>query len=83
MSDLERFRDHCRSMAKPGAHRDTCHLVRPGYSSPRENVRPDPNCSGCVPPSDAALFERLADEADDYLARRLDDSPALDLEATP
>lgn len=66
MSALTQFRDHCRRMAKPGAHVDGCPAVPAG-----SYLRPDPRvCRGCVPDDDRALFARLADEIDDYLAHQ-------------
>lgn len=73
-TDLERFRDHARTMAAPGAHRDDCHHVQPIRGTLRtRTVRPDPACTGCIPAADRALFARLADEVDHHLA----DPPAL------
>lgn len=73
MTDLERFRDHCRAMTQPGAHRDTCHAVTgTRWSHIPSRVHPDPACAGCVPDADRALFTRLADETDAYLARNTD-----------
>lgn len=66
MSELERFRDHCREMAATGAHLPDCKSLRtPAYTPP--------TCDGCVPENDRALFARLAAEVDEYLTP--DDAP--------
>lgn len=75
-TDLERFRDHAAAMAKPGAHRDTCHVEKPMRWGPPRTVHPDPACTGCVPPADRALFARLATEVDQHL----DPPPAAHLD---
>lgn len=74
MSDLTRFRDHCRTMAADGTHLPGCEsLKRPisQWEAHFVGVEPwqPPQCDGCVPAADRALFVRLADEADAYLER--------------
>jgi hypothetical protein len=54
MSDLTTFRDHCRAMTKPNAHRPDC----PGHNPHRPWLKPA-GCEGCV--------SMLAAEIDDYL----------------
>lgn len=69
MSDLTAFRDHCRAMAD-ARHRPDC----PGRDPHRSYLKPDPKvCRGCVTETDRALFVRLADEVDTYLAGDLTD----------
>lgn len=73
MSELERFRDHCRERAAwaPGTPRAACR-ERTAFGTPKP---PDhANCGGCgcdchAPRADErALFTQLADEIDAYLA---------------
>lgn len=75
MSELTRFRDHARERAdwQPGIPRVAC-SERTSFGTPKP---PDhTNCGGhrcgcdCHAPTDAdrALFARLADEIDAYLA---------------
>lgn len=102
MSDLERFRDHCREMATIqhaedcyGAQRVTKVLLRNGRASDLDHdlscadeTAHDAHewigdhgfdwfcpgvCGGCVSDADRALWIRLADEIDGYLAT--DDEP--------
>jgi hypothetical protein len=71
VSDLSAFRDHARAMA--GAqHKPECRRPLPinGWSTSG-----DPGCPGCVTDADRALWTRLADEADAWLAR--DDEEGL------
>lgn len=64
MSDLTRFRDHARRMAK-AKHRPDC----PGLDPSRPYLKPDAKvCRGCVSEPDRVLWRRLADEATRYLA---------------
>lgn len=70
MSDLTKFRDHCRVMAA-AVHSPECKGERPGIFYPI-TVRPDPECGGCVTDADRALFALLAAEVDDYLAPQPD-----------
>lgn len=68
MSDLTRFRDHCRRMAK------TQHLGGCSADHPAMMWRPaDERCPGCVSDADRALWAQLADEIDAYLAGQLED----------
>lgn len=64
MSDLTQTRDHCRRMAT-AVHTDDCRDPRLRIWEKR---RPHPDCPGCVPESDRALFAQLAGEIDAYLA---------------
>lgn len=66
-TDLERFRDHAHTMAKPGAHLDDCHSTRTTARGVKITNSPDPACPGCVPDGDRRLFARLAREIDAYL----------------
>lgn len=74
MSDLTRFREHCREMAT-AEHTAEC-VERLADWKHRALMRryldiPDPGpmpcCDGCVTDADRALFARLAAEVDDYL----------------
>jgi hypothetical protein len=89
MSDLTTFRDHARKMStaehKPECEGDPgcAWTYRPpcgfgtcgdGCKAPTtERPRPDPNCPGCVTDADRALWTRLADETDAYLARNVEE----------
>lgn len=74
MSDLTRFREHCRERAEwqPGEPRAACR-DRTVFGTPKPADHA--NCGGhhcgcdCHAPTDAerALFARLAAEIDDYL----------------
>jgi hypothetical protein len=67
MTELEAFGAHCREMAT-AQHRPDCKgwvEVNP-YLNLRE-VRPDPDCPGCVTALDRAIWQRLADEVSAYL----------------
>lgn len=73
VSDLTRFRDHCRAMSE-AEHKPECQslmtaewrwppnadmLANPVWWKP-------PHCDGCNSEKDRALFARLADEVDEY-----------------
>jgi hypothetical protein len=89
MSDLERFRDHCRTMAAEDAHTPECvaatneagrrwdylRMFREWRLSwgERPDGPPMPCPGGCISDADRLLFSRLADEVDAYLAH--DDEP--------
>jgi hypothetical protein len=66
VSDLTEFRDHARRMAR-ARHRPDCAVQDP--HRPWLKPRPSPDCLGCMPPADQALWSRLADETDAYLHR--------------
>lgn len=68
MSELESFRDYCRTMST-ARHKPDCSLPRPGYWL---DIKPNPKCPGCNSEADRALFARLAAEVDEYLT---DDEP--------
>lgn len=76
MSELERFRDHCREMAE-AEHKPECRVfveVKPWPRwAPAHWQHPDPDCLGCNLSDDRDLFRRLADEVDAYLTD--DDAP--------
>lgn len=84
LSELERFRDHCRERAdwQPGESRAAC-KDRTAFGTPKPFDHA--NCGGyrcgcdCHAPTDADrdLFRRLADEIDDHLAPS--DGTVLDL----
>lgn len=81
MSELERFRDHCRERAtwQRGKARAAC-LERTSFGTPKSADHA--NCGGgdcgceCHEPTDAerALFVQLASEIDEYL-HPADDEP--------
>lgn len=56
-SDLERFRDHARHMAR-ARHRLDCDRLD-------EDGEP---CGGCIPPHETALWWQLHDEINAYFA---------------
>ncbi len=64
MSDLTRFRDHCRRMAT-AKHRPDCKSIDP-Y---RRYMKPNPAIcgGGCITLKDRLLWSRLADEADRFI----------------
>lgn len=63
---LPDFAAHCRRMAV-AEHKPECHAIgRDTWGAKR--IHPNPNCLGCNLAPDQALFARLADEVDDYLA---------------
>lgn len=66
MSDLSRFRDHCAAMSTAD-HKPECGVLR----NWRE-IRPDPDCTGCLTGTERALFARLAAEVDDYRTPHVD-----------
>lgn len=66
MSDLAADRDHYRRMADAD-HKTECGEWTPGRWRDHY-VHPKPGCGGCNPAADRALFKRLADEIDSYLA---------------
>jgi hypothetical protein len=67
-SELERFRDHARTMAAPNAHRDDCHTEQRIRGTVRtRTIHPNPGCTGCIPAADRALFAQLAAEVDAHL----------------
>jgi hypothetical protein len=81
MSDLTLFRDHARRMAD-AQHTLDCEARREDWElALRRHARwdnfphpgPKPECWGCVTDADRALWIRLADEADAYLARNVDE----------
>lgn len=78
MSDLTRFRDHCRRMAS-ATHTDECGTWTRGWRGMSKH-RPDPTCSGCVNAADRALWAHLADEIDSYLAGELQAAAAAGVE---
>ena len=66
--DLTTFRDHCARMAKaehvPECLIDCCL----DWRGIRPFQIPSPHCTGCVTDADRALWQRPAQEVDDYLA---------------
>lgn len=82
MSDLTTFADHARAMAD-AQHKPECCIARyhVGWGSFAGYDYPDPACPGCVTDADRALWTRLADEADAWLAR--DDEEGLFDAETP
>jgi hypothetical protein len=73
VSDLTTFRDHCARMST-AEHKPECRLPRPGYW---QDIHPHPECPGCNPTADRALFARLAAEVDAYLDTA--DEPMLEM----
>jgi hypothetical protein len=97
MSDLTKFRDHCRAMAT-AEHKPECEwwslgLVKAtnGQRIAFERLFDEPegsrgrvvHCLGCVSDSDRALFGLLAAEVDDYLAPQPDLFGDLTAEPAP
>lgn len=72
MSDLTTFRDHARAMVDAD-HKPECAEERKGSWGATYLHRPDSTCSGCIPDAERALWTRLADEVDAYLAGDLID----------
>lgn len=74
MSDLTTFRDHARRMAT-AEHQLECRGERDQHARQWAPlyVWPDPACAGCVTSADRVLWQRLADEADAYLARNTEE----------
>lgn len=67
MTSLRGFRDHCAEMAR-AQHRPNCQTAGMGWW---DLIKPDPACNGCVSDEDRALWQRLADEVDDYEGQQL------------
>lgn len=75
-TDLERFRDHARTMAQ-AKHRPDC-PPRDRAPRPVNQHRSKPSkCPGCVTSTDRALWARLADETDAYLNSQSDEALPL------
>lgn len=88
MSDLTRFRDHCRKMAA-AEHKPECEsLAEPRWVNwdPADEIPhgaqlwrdmglirlPVSACPGCLTDAERALFASMAGEVDDYLAPQVD-----------
>lgn len=72
MSELERFRDHAAQMAT-APHSPECWADIKDTWGWQKRIYPNPECAGCISDTDRALWARLADEVDAYLAN--DDAP--------
>ena len=88
MSDLSAFRDHARRMSA-ALHKPDCpHITARKPYWPMWSLADDgshmtwngpeppwspPACPGCITDADRALWARLADEADAYLSRNVDE----------
>lgn len=72
-ADLRTLLKHCRAMAELGAHLDDCVSLKPVTRAQLDELMAtgrmaSRDCDGCVPDGDRAMFRRLADEIDAYLA---------------
>jgi hypothetical protein len=68
MSELSTFGAHARAMSTT-EHVPECLGENPVHPHPALGwIHPDPACPGCVTDADRALWARLADEVDAYLA---------------
>lgn len=82
MSDLTAFRDHARRMAA-ARHTPDCARRLAKWEAAESAHRwlmdkpdpgPRPECHGCITDADRALWVRLADETDAYLARETEET---------
>lgn len=72
MSDLQAFAAHCRAMSTAKHTVDCVERLAEWRRRSALSYRlrqPKPECTGCVTDTDRALWTRLADEADAFLAR--------------